>query len=1123
MAKSYLDLLKFNPKQLKSIPGRYLKNIRLMVLLLLVLLVTGVGSLVTLPKTLYPEIEIPYIFVQTVLPGSGPEEIESLITEKIEKEIKTVKGIDTFNSSSIENVSFTFVQFESDVDPDEARDLVQAAVDKVANLPDDATEPSVTQLDFENEPVIDFALVKKTNTQDVASLNRLADKFKDEIETLPRVDRVEMSGLDEREIQIIVKPDQLLEKGLSTPMQLASVLSNALGSYPAGNIVTANSTHAVSIEQPVLSLEEMRDLPLKIDGKTILLKELGEVKETSKLDQAQSYLAQQVSKEEGPQLKPVVFFSVYKTPGERIDLAAQNTQKLVDELMTEYNQDYELKVVQNYSQMIDDQFGDLIGNFYQTILLVFLSMFLLYGVRQAGIASLAVPASLLVVFASMSVLGISLNFLSIFSVLIALGLFVDNAVVIIEGFTSYYKSGKFTPLETALLVWKDFFIELFSINLLTVWAFLPLLITQGIIGEFVKSLPIIVSVAMMGSVAVAVLFTLPSMMLLSDFKVPQRVKSLGVILLVIVGLITPALFLPKSVLFIPTLLLIYVTTLIIWSIRKELSKNWKLITKKLLKNKKQKQLWNKIANFTKYSFNHGLISLDKVADKYRVLVNYLLKSKSARAKMIVMIVIFTLVSYLLVPLGFVKNEFFPKSDTETINIQLELPAGTRTVVTADESKNLLSQMAQTEGVEFATVRVKAANSGMGSVSTPGSNTALFTLKLIDEELRDTSTQIAQNLRNKFADYSKGDIQVLEESGGPPAGADLEIKISGQNLNQLSSYADQVENFLKEIEGTTNYNRSIKNGVSKYVFIPDKNKLSFYGVTEQQIGLWLRTYLSGFNVGESNFDDEFDITLRLSGTEVSPEELSKLEIPTNKDPVAIGNLGKFELQPSPVNIERIDGVRTITVVAAALPGYLPTELNAQLEEFAQNELNLETGYSWSTGGVNQENQESINSIIRAMGISAILILVTMVLQLGSFRKALIVMLVIPLALSGVFIWFALTGTPISFPAMVGMLSLFGIVIANSLMIVDKVSKNLEVGMEFKNAIIDAGATRLEPILLTSASQIIGLIPITLADPLWRGMGGAIIAGLSFSGTIMLLFVPLVYYYFFPELRQAKKKK
>ena len=167
-----------------------------------------------------------------------------------------------------------------------------------------------------------------------------------------------------------------------------------------------------------------------------------------------------------------------------------------------------------------------------------------------------------------------------------------------------------------------------------------------------------------------------------------------------------------------------------------------------------------------------------------------------------------------------------------------------------------------------------------------------------------------------------------------------------------------------------------------------------------------------------------------------------------------------------------------------------------------------------GGVNEQNQESTQSIINAMGISAILILVTMVTQLGSFRKAIIVMLVIPLSVSGVFLWFALTATPLSFPALIGMLSLFGIVIANSLMIVDKVNQNIEAGMKIHDSIIDASATRLEPIALTSASQIIGLIPITLSDPLWRGMGGAIIAGLSFSGILMLFFIPVVYYYLYP---------
>jgi multidrug efflux pump subunit AcrB len=200
-----------------------------------------------------------------------------------------------------------------------------------------------------------------------------------------------------------------------------------------------------------------------------------------------------------------------------------------------------------------------------------------------------------------------------------------------------------------------------------------------------------------------------------------------------------------------------------------------------------------------------------------------------------------------------------------------------------------------------------------------------------------------------------------------------------------------------------------------------------------------------------------------------------------------------------------------------------DLNKNLEKYADS-LQLPSGYGWATGGANEENQKSVQSILNAMVLSFLLIIITMVLQFKSFRRAIIVMLVIPLSISGVFIIFAMAQIPLSFPALIGILALFGIVVKNSILIVDKILINQESGMDFSESVADAAASRLEPIALTSVCTIAGLIPITISDPLWRGLGGAIIAGLTFSGTIMLFFIPVVYYIIFnPNKNSAKVAK
>ncbi len=389
--------------------------------------------------------------------------------------------------------------------------------------------------------------------------------------------------------------------------------------------------------------------------------------------------------------------------------------------------------------------------------------------------------------------------------------------------------------------------------------------------------------------------------------------------------------------------------------------------------------------------------------------------------------------------------------------------------------------------------------------------------MLDKKKRTkTSIEIAENLRKQFNDYSTGKISVIEQSGGPPAGADLQIKLLGPDLGVLNIYADKISTYLKSQTGVTNVEKSIKPGTSALVFTPDLQKLAQVGVTTDMLGLALRTYASGLTLDEVNFTpgdtQKQDIVFRLAHNPARVDSIDTITVQTPTGAIPITTLGNLSPKANPTVITREGGKRSLSVTATVTAGYSVSQKNKTLETFA-NGLNLPTGYSWQTGGVNEENAKSVQSILQAMVIAFILILVTMVIQFHSYRQAIIVLLVIPLAVSSVFVLFALTGTPLSFPALIGVLSLFGIVVTNSMFIVDKININLRQRMPFNEAIADAGSSRLEPIILTKLCTVLGLLPITLAEPLWRGLGGAIISGLLISSTIMLLFIPVVYYSWF----------
>jgi multidrug efflux pump subunit AcrB len=380
----------------------------------------------------------------------------------------------------------------------------------------------------------------------------------------------------------------------------------------------------------------------------------------------------------------------------------------------------------------------------------------------------------------------------------------------------------------------------------------------------------------------------------------------------------------------------------------------------------------------------------------------------------------------------------------------------------------------------------------------------------------TSMTIAEELRSSLPMVvQQGKVLVEEQSGGPPVGSDIALKISGAELSELDVIAQDVEQFLQSQEGVVNIERSVKAGPSQLVFEPDATRLAALQLSPPDVAFWLRTALSGFSLAEVTLEgmsEKTDVKLYFENRLFTPEEIGLVQVASPQGSYPIETLGSLVLKPSPSQISREDGRRTLTLSAGVREGFNGSEINDALLQFTQ-ELNLAEGYRFETGGVNEENQRSVQAILLAMLLSFVLILGTMVIQLGSFRQAFVVMLVIPLAVSGVFVLFSLTGTPLSFPALIGILALFGIVVNNSIVLVDKINQNRRVGLPFVAAISDASASRLEPILFSSMTTIIGLIPITLSDPLWRGLGGAIIAGLSVSGMIMLFFIPVVYWWIF----------
>jgi len=1087
---SYLSRIQFDPRLNNSIHGKYLTNFRLALLLIVSILVIGIVNYMEIPRRLNPEVKIPIVTVSTVLPGATPEDIEQLVTIPLEEKLKSAENMDIITSQSRENVSLIVLQFLSTVEPDQAQTDVQQIVDTVADLPDDALDPNVNAVDFENQPIWVFALT----SNDIPSLMSVSENLKNELEDVAKVDRVQVTGFENQEIQVIIDPIKIAEYGI-TPIQLSQTLSNASNSFPAGSVKANGSSFSLTIDPQIKTIDDIRSLQISSQDGIISLSDFAQIREASAADQKKSFISSNTLK---PQ-RAVQFF-VYKTKGSNIDEAETEAHAATEAFLKPYEGSIQQITIRNTADEIQNQFSDLIREFGTTVFLIFIVLLIFMGLRQALIASFTVPLTFLSAIAIANAFGQSLNFLTLFSFLIALGLLIDDTIVVVTAMTRYYASGKFTPSEAGLLVWRDFITPLWSTTATTIWSFVPLLLATGIIGEFIKPIPIIITATMLSSTTIAVLITIPLLIVFLKFTVPRRVQLLLRIVGVLIAVAAVSVLIPKTIFAVPVSIVLGIFALLLYFNRvhylQAVNKQYRTIPNLSV-----------IKSYVLKIINQGVVNIESISFRYKKLLDSILISKRKRRMTLIFLTVFALVSYLLVPLGFVKNEFFPKTDEDTVYLSVSLPSGTGIETTTSEVQNIINQIRTMENVNYVTGEA-GYNLNTDGDRDEKESSLLLTIDLAEDRTK-SSIEIAEELRNTFATYAKGDLVIIELSGGPPAGADIQIKYLGDEYGPLNSFADQTIAYLKSQPGVTNVDKSITSGTSKIVFVPDDAKITAAGISRSEIGLWLRTYATGFTLDTIRFDEEKDINLKLTAASISPEEIGSLSLSTKSAEYPLLSLGNFELGSNPTSITHEDTLRTISVSATVTQGFSITDINKDLESFADT-LDLSNGYSWKTGGVNDENQKSVTSIIQAMGLSFLLILITMVVVFGSYRQATIVMLSIPLAVSGVFYVFGLTGTPLSFPALIGILALFGIVVTNAIVVVAKINSNIAEGIDLKESILDAAGSRLEPVLLTSLTTIFGLLPITLSDPLWRGLGGAIISGLFFSGMIKLFFIPVVYF-------------
>lgn len=1124
----YLEGLTFKPELKSGFLNFFVTNFRVVLLMIGLITIAGVYAFIKLPLESSPEVKIPIAVVITTYPGASPADIEELVTKKIETKLSGVANVNKITSNSSNSLSAITVEFDASADlKDSVRQLRDEVSTIKSDLPTDADDPVVKEISLNDTPILTASLA---GPYDGFTIRKYAEDIQDELEKITGVREVKVSGGDIAEFEVAYDPAKLTLFNI-TADQANQVIRGINLAVPAGSFEEDKYVYSVRSDARFFDANRLGATPIlhTDSGAFVFLKDIASVQEKAIEKTIYSRFSSEGKKSESA----VTIQIIKKTGGSILDTSDQVKAKMDEMLLkmparmnirSDGPQGMHYGVTVDMSDRIRKDFKQLVHDFILTIALVFIVLLFVIGLKEALVASLAVPLVFFVTFVVMLANGISLNFLSMFSLILALGLLVDDAIVVVSATKQYLATGKFTPEEAVLLVLNDFKVVLATTTLATVWAFLPLLFASGIIGQYIRSIPITVSVTLIASLFIALMINHPLAAVLERIRLSKSLFLFLAALLFVFGLLLRSVVGGILGMMLLILSLIGILSMVIWYFRKGkevLRANEALVEMEwaddeLIKKKLRDQRNAEHASGWLSKLQHGMFHMDGILPKYEAILKRLLATKKTRLKSLLFVFILFVAALSLPVIGVIPSEFFPKSDSDTVFVNVQASTGLK----LDETNKIVEKIEEKlltypQIVDFSTLVGTGPAGGSATSTSSGnpSNSAAITLRLTPQETREiTAYALAEKIQKDLDFIHDATITVASLAGGPPSGAAFEAQIRGEDLQTLDKIAKDLKPILVSIPGVINPDISLKESPAEYSFELDPDRLEFYNLNAAYVGSMLRMAISGTEVTkviragkETKVIARFDKQMIPDLSAIQNLQILNLK----KQPVFLKDVANIELKPSVETITRINQKRTVVLSAGVNAATRPAQVLTAFQAKVAKEYKMPAGYDIVYGGENEQNQESVLSILRAMIIAFVLIISTLVIQFNSFKKAFVVIVTIPLALIGVFFGIAAVRINLSFPALIGIVALFGIVVKNAIILVDKINLNLKNHIPFETAIIDAGKSRLEAIVITSVCTIVGIIPVTLSNGTWMALGSAVIFGLMFSSFLTLFVIPILF--------------
>ncbi|MCR6722397.1 MAG: efflux RND transporter permease subunit [Chitinophagaceae bacterium] len=1108
-----------------------IRNKTSMYLFMLIVTLIGVFQFNTLPKEQYPDIVIPTVFVQTIYFGNSPKDMENLVTQPIEKQIKGITGakINKVTSTSINDFSAITIEFNTDVKVDVALQKVKDAIDKAKqDLPTDLTqEPTALEVSFSEMPIM---YVNLSGDYDPTRLKKMADELKDRLEELSQINRVDLVGAPEREFQINVDNYRMQAAGV-TFNDIAQAVQAENRDISGGLLDADNMQRNLQLKGQFKTAEDISQIVLRNHrGNPIYLKDIAVIKDTIKDRDSYARL-------DG---KNVITLNIIKRAGENLISTSDNVKRITQEMKENYfPEDLDVRITGDSSNSTRTSFNELVNSIVIGFVLVLLILMFFMGVTNAFFVALSVPLSMFVAFMFLPlgnpVVGtdITLNFIVLFALLFGLGIIVDDAIVVIENTHRIFMEarGKVSSTKAAMMAAGEVFIPVLAGTLTTLAPFFPLLFWPGIIGKFMIYLPLMLIFTLTASLIVAFImnpvFAVDFMNHEEHESKPKKsaiFRKPGFWVGVGLGLFfhTFSPFLGNLTLFIMVLVIFNRYFLDSWI----------------------------------HAFQNRV--LPWIMGHYETLLRWVLKGWRPVWMLLGAIGLFFLSIFLFVARG-APVVTFPGADPNQIYVYLKLPTGTRVEYTDSITRELESRVFRVLGIDpktnktnpivesvIANVAVGAADPSSGDRSTR-SELGRVQVSFVEFEKRHgiSSAPYLDSIRAAVKGFPGAEISVDKEANGPPTEPPVNIEVASEDFDLLIANAVRLKNYLDSIAtpGIEELKMDIDLRSPEISLTVDRERANAEGVSSTQIGQQIRTALFGLEASKiKDGEDEYKIQIRneeaqrmnlvdLLNMKVSFMDMSSGQFKN----VPIASLVKWDLTNTLGSVNRKNQKRVITLRSNVLEsqGFTAQSVNEDLaRSIAQFNRTLPPGVTIKQTGEGEQMQETGEFLGLALLAALLIILFILVLQFNSVSKSVIILTEIVFSVIGVMLGYAFTGMTVSVVMTgVGILGLAGIVIKNGILVIEFADELRSRGLRTREAVVQAGKTRIIPVLLTALAAILALIPLAVGFNIdfvglfesfspniffggdnaafWKPLSWTIIFGLTFAFFMTLIMVPSMY--------------